>query len=68
MKDVASRVRLRGRTLKGKNRIREHGDEWIVLNRNNAVLLVESTESNPALRDLRWVMGVDDPDFEVTVI
>jgi len=67
---------LVGRTLKGKNKIREAGsDEWVVLQvessvmclKGNAGLLVAPvTGAGDILRNkARWICADNDLDFEV---
>ncbi len=57
-------VKLRGLTLKGKNRVREHGDEWILSNPwkvtppNGAQMLMKAVKTGY----LKWGPA---PDFEV---
>lgn len=58
------RVRLFGRTLKGRNRIKEHGTEWVVLDPRltptpKAILVISLFD-----RDVRWV-HFQDVDFGV---
>lgn len=36
--NVGDVITLRGKTLKGKNRIREHGDKWIVCEVDRSVI------------------------------
>lgn len=69
-------VNLTGKTLKGKNRIREAGtNHWIVLREADEVVF--SVRPGPWLfvtpdankQDFsRWVQLADDPDFIVEVI
>lgn len=56
-------VKLKGKSLKGKNRIRENGPIYNVVKRGKF-------QDKPALfienkGDLRWVELENDPDFEV---
>jgi hypothetical protein len=56
-------VTLKAKSLKGKNRIREHGAVWTV--EQDA-----SFQGQPALlvstvKDLRWVMKSNDPNFTI---
>lgn len=53
-------VKLKGKSLKGKNRIREHGEIWDVLVIDREMLL-ESLDK----KDKRWVEQEDDKDFEI---
>ena len=64
---------LRGKTLKGKNRVREHGERWVVREVDHSVLspnlglLVRPEGSNNPDAYSRWVrtVGNGDPDFEI---
>ena len=60
---ASERVRLTGKTKKGKDRARMRGRVWIVQpNDNNpGALLLKSVDGN----DLRWVKIIDDPDFNM---
>jgi len=60
---ASERVRLTGKTKKGKERVRMHGRVWIVQPNDNkpGSLLLKSVEGN----DLRWVKIIDDPDFNM---
>jgi len=72
-------MKIRGKTRKGKNKIREAGtDEWIVIRRENhvaclrgkpGVMIAPSTEGEDerlsARSKGRWILERDDPDFEV---
>ena len=60
-------ITLKGITQKGKNRVREHGALWIVVDdsktrRGNEVLIESVTGT-----DGRWIKMENDPNFEVTV-
>lgn len=74
MSFLGKTIRLKGKTMKGKNRIREHGDTWTVLAETDKVLF------NPAKGDWlfiapvgkdqndkssRWIKSVNDLDFDV---
>lgn len=68
-------VRLEGKTLKGKNRVREHGELWDVLYikpyKGKLAYYCESLGNTFKLgetrvKDSRWVECDDDPDFKVT--
>jgi hypothetical protein len=75
------RVRLEGISLKGKNRVREHGSIWNVLEINPSVeclggkmgFRIESLGETFKLRttrtkDNRWVALAGDENFKVEVI
>jgi hypothetical protein len=61
-------MKLKGISLKGKNRIREHGDTWDVVEDSNNVpclnnrpgFLIKSPDG-----DLRWIAKQDDDNFEI---
>lgn len=62
-------IKLRGKTQKGKNRIRELGEEWVIVLLRNRVLF--SNELNwmliqPVLNPekSRWIKQQNDNDFE----
>lgn len=54
--------------MKGKNRIREHGDTWNIVKEDNSVaclnnkpgFLITSPDG-----DLRWIAKQDDTNFEI---
>lgn len=50
---------LRGLTLKGRNRIREHGIDWELLDCKDSRFLLVSGE------EMRWIAARDDRDFEI---
>ena len=61
-------VKLKGKSRKGKNRIREHGDTWTILERRENVrccigpaLLIKSADG----KDLRWISERNDRDFDI---
>lgn len=63
-------MKLRGRTNKGKNRIRELGEDWILVKESETVsfssergwLMVQPV-TNPDKG--RWILAKNDPDFEI---
>lgn len=74
---VATRVRLIGKTLHGKNRIRQHGDIWEVVDRPDRPDRLALQSLNKTFggfsdghkeKDWRWVFPKNDPDFEVIEI
>ena len=74
---VATRVRLIGKTLHGKNRIRQHGDIWEVVDRPDRPDRLALQSLNKTFggfsdghkeKDLRWVFPENDPNFEVIEI
>lgn len=69
-------IRLKGKSMKGKNRIREHGDEWIVLAETDRVIFSQLTGGWLFITPLgktqddkasRWISAVTDFDFEVVI-
>lgn len=66
---IGEKISLSGKTLKGKNRIREHGSDWTV------VQVVDKVAFSPKLGPWlmvtaedghgRWVNSMDDTDFIV---
>lgn len=63
-------LKLRGRTQKGKNRIRELGESWEIIASVESVGF--SSEKNwilihPVLNPdkIRWIRANDDIDFEI---
>ena len=65
---------LKGITQKGKNRIREHGNEWVLVRQAESVLF--SQEPGPwwfvypvtgGVTECRWIRNTRDKDFEVVV-
>ncbi len=72
---LGKKIRLKGLSMKGKNRIREHGDDWIVLAETHTVLFAP-TKLGPWLfaapigkdqnhKSSRWLHATEDLDFEV---
>lgn len=65
-------VRLEGISLKGKNKVREHGELWLVLQtRTNVVCLNGGTGYYlEAIGDksTRWVAVKNDTDFKIEVL
>ena len=60
-------ITLKGLTGHGKNRIREHGTEWIVLGLPEGVLAMDPEPIFPAIKSVktgewRWF---DDKNFEI---
>jgi len=71
-------VVLQGKTRKGKNRVREHGDRWSVAREDESVMCLDD---NPGLLlkvlnckclgckkwgpDSRWIRQINDVDFEI---
>lgn len=64
-------VKLKGKTLKGKNRVREHGEIWEVIrvDRKMGVFINALDDEN----EVRWVStgwsnAETDKDFEVSIV
>lgn len=65
-------VTLKGKSQKGKQRVKQHGSQWIAEGETESVLFptkapgpfvfVRSSDG----QDFRWVSTRDDPDFELT--
>lgn len=65
-------ITLRGKTLKGKNRVREHGSLWRIVSVSTGtrwvkrgMLNIEPVEQRGRFPEGRWIMPVNDPDFEI---
>lgn len=65
---VGDSLQLRGKTLKGKNRVHERGDTWIVKNISEGtpwiekgMLFIEPWSGG----DSRWIKPTNDPHFEI---
>ena len=63
---VGNLVKVEGKSQKGKNRVHEYGVVWIVKKQWVNDLLIESVGSDKV--GLRWVYGIDDPDFKLTLV
>ena len=65
------RVRLTPKSQHGRNRVREQGDTWIVMNETSIMNTVKHRNcSGPFILcekdgNIRWVSTTDDPDFVV---
>jgi hypothetical protein len=59
-------IHLRGKTLKGKNRIQQWGEVWIVQDNRPSELVIMSLKESPTLgRDIRRIDKENDKDFEI---
>lgn len=71
-------VILEGKTRHGKNRVRQHGDRWVVGrvsesvmcldNEPGLLLAVLNCECSTCEKwgpDWRWIRQTDDPNFEI---
>jgi hypothetical protein len=73
-----SKIKLKGITQKGKNRVREHGNEWMVLAEADTILFAPGDFGPWAYiapvgqgymhKAARWVRVNNDVDFEVMVV
>lgn len=66
------RVRLRGRSQHGKNRIRESGEDvWVIEIRDQIQTTKHQNLTGPFVMvttsegSSRWISIADDPDFEI---
>ena len=65
------RIRLEGKSKKGKNRIREQGQDWDIIARSSKVLFSSNTGPWMLLRSvelpdkIRWIHLHEDQDFRV---
>lgn len=70
---LGTQIKLKGITQKGKNRVREQGDEWVVLAETERVLFAPGKQG-PWLfiaphgkgqddKASRWIKANDDDDF-----
>lgn len=75
---LGKKIKLAGTSQKGKNRVREHGNEWIVLAECDTVLFAPSNKG-PWLfvtpvgqthdsKATRWVHLNNDENFVVQVV
>lgn len=55
-------VTVKGKSLKGKNRIREHGEIWKVISEQSNKILIESFKNS---NNCRWVDLKNDSDMEI---
>lgn len=74
---LGKKIKLTGKTQKGKNRVREHGNEWTVLAETSTVLFSPSKQG-PWLfvapigqgqndKASRWVHANNDENFVVQI-
>lgn len=55
-------IRLRGRSSKGKQAIRDYGSVWTVIGTNGPNVLIVSPPTTPTY--VRVIRAVGDPNFE----
>lgn len=74
---LGKNIRLKGKTQKGKNRVREHGEFWFVFAETDHVLFAKD-KAGPWLfispmgkdqnhKSSRWIHGNSDSDFELFI-
>ena len=69
--NLGDRITLKGKSRKGKNRIGQHGTEWIVERITPSMILVSSVNKTfknsdgSWTTDMRWVHIPTDIDFEI---
>lgn len=64
---------VEGKTLKGKNRIRENGNEWDLIRTSDSVLFAQRSgpwglikpKNDPKGEKSRWIHLIDDHDFNI---
>lgn len=65
-----NKIKLKGKSSKGKNRIAQHGENWTVIKETDRLQCLPNLE-NPALieshlsRNMRWISLTNDKDFEI---
>ena len=74
---LGKKIKLKGITQKGKNRIRENGDEWNVFAETDRVLFAPNQTGQwlfiaPIGKDQdhkasRWIRFLEDPDFDIVL-
>ena len=74
---LGTKIKLKGITQKGKNRIRENGDEWTVFAETDHVLFAPNQIGQwlfiaPIGKDQdhkasRWINGIGDLDFDIVL-
>lgn len=59
---------LKGKTLKGKNRVREHGSSWTPIRPNSAGewLCIPTAELGSRTAYMRWIHPHHDDHFHVS--
>ena len=61
-------VKVKGKSSKGRNRVKEHGDLWEVTNTSNAVCCdgkLSHFAKSVQTGYTRWFAVEDDSDFEI---
>ena len=65
-------ITLQGKTLKGKNKVRENGRAWRIVRiednvsclKNGRGILLRPIKKP---RNIRWIKVIDDPDFTISL-
>ena len=78
MSILGKKIKLQGITQKGKNRIREHGNDWWIIAETDSILFspnlkgpwlfiapINQTQDSKASR---WVKADQDLDFKVVMV
>jgi hypothetical protein len=75
--NLGKQIKLSGISQKGKNRIRELGESWVVLAETEHVLFkigypgpwlfIAPPGKGQDDRSSRWIHGSHDPDFQIVV-
>jgi len=73
---VGTKVKLKGKTKHGKNRIREQGHTWVVVKVKSNLVFAEDKKKEHALlraesrpdEHWRWVALRDDKNFTMEVV
>jgi hypothetical protein len=78
MSIIGNKIKLKGITQKGKNRVRENGNEWVVLAETDTILFapgrfgpwafVSPMGESYMHKAARWIKVQNDLDFEVIVV
>jgi len=77
---VSDLLTLEGKSLKGKNRVREHGSKWVVVKLSDKVSVsqpigdgpfflvrpVAWPDDNGSDDGARWIASQNDPDFSIS--
>lgn len=65
-------LELSGKTLKGRNRINEHGNQWVITDIahghpfvHEGDLCIEPVEQKGRFPEGRWISRSNDPNFEI---
>ena len=71
--DAGKWIRLKGKSGHGKNRIREHGDLWLVVHVDTNKVMLRSRNKTfkcggELWHDGRWIDSPTDKNFEVVEI